>query len=185
METTLGLPHTIDNGHGERLTFIEVVDGDDGPRVVVENEVQPGCGPVMHVHFRQEEALTVREGRLGYQFQDGPEMTADPGETVVFPPGRPHRFWADGDETLRCDGYVSPPDNIVWFLDRIYRSASESPSGKPDDFDAAFLLGRYRNEYDLPAIPAPVRRVVFPVLRVIGRRTGRFDRFDGAPEPLG
>lgn len=181
---THALPHTIDNGHGERLTFLEVVQAPEGETLLVENELQPGCGPIMHVHHAQEEALTVREGRLGYQFEGGEEAVAGPGETVVFPQGRPHRFWADGDEVLRCDGYLRPPDNVVWFLSEVYRSAAESDDGRPDDFDSAYLLGRYRREYDMPAIPLPVRRLVFPVLRVVGRLTGRFSRFDGAPEPI-
>jgi quercetin dioxygenase-like cupin family protein len=180
----LELPRTIDNGHGERLTFLEVVDHPEGETLLVANEVAPGCGPIMHLHHAQEEALTVRTGLLGYQFQGGPEQTACPGETVVFPAGRPHRFWAAGDETLRCDGYVRPPDNAVWFLSEIYRSTAESDRGRPDDFDAAFLLGRYRGEYDLPGIPSPIRRFVFPVLRVLGRATGKFKRFDSAPEPV-
>lgn len=178
------LPHTIDNGHGERLTFLEVVDAPEGETLLVENELQPGCGPIMHVHFTQEEALTVKEGHLGYQFEGEDEHVVGPGETVVFPKGRPHRFWADGDEVLRCDGYLRPPDNVVWFLSEIYRSAAESESGKPNDLDAAYLLGRYRHEYDMPAIPAPVRRFVFPLLRVVGRVTGRYRRFEEAPEPL-
>ena len=178
------LPHTIDNGHGERLTFLEIVERPEGETLLVENEVAPGCGPIMHVHHVQEESLTVREGRLGYQFDGEDEQTADVGETVVFPAGRPHRFWADGDETLRCDGYVRPPDNVVWFLGEVYRSTAASENGRPDDFDSAFLLGRYRGEYDLPGIPSPVRRLVFPVLRAIGARTGRFERFGDAPEPV-
>jgi quercetin dioxygenase-like cupin family protein len=36
------------------------------------NEVQPGAGPPMHVHFKQEEGLTVVAGRLGYQLKGGP-----------------------------------------------------------------------------------------------------------------
>jgi mannose-6-phosphate isomerase-like protein (cupin superfamily) len=48
-----------------------------------------GCGLIMHLHHVQEEALTVREGQLGYQFQGEPEQLAGPGDTVVFPAGRP------------------------------------------------------------------------------------------------
>ena len=58
-------PHTIDNGAGERLTFIRRVGDSVGDRLEVENLVDPGCGPPMHVHHGQEEALTVeRANRL-------------------------------------------------------------------------------------------------------------------------
>ena len=50
-------PHTIDNGAGERLTFLRRVPTDRGERLEVENVVGPGAGPPMHVHHYQEEAL--------------------------------------------------------------------------------------------------------------------------------
>jgi hypothetical protein len=37
-------PHVIDNGHGERITFIRVVPGPKGDRLEVENIVTPGSG---------------------------------------------------------------------------------------------------------------------------------------------
>ncbi len=58
-------PHTIDNGAGERLTFLRRVSGPEGDRLEVENVVTPGAGPPMHIHYYQEEVLTVREGRIG------------------------------------------------------------------------------------------------------------------------
>jgi hypothetical protein len=60
-------PYTIDNGDRERLTFVRRVAGPAGDRLEVENLVEPGSGPPMHVHHHQEEALTiehrVRDGR--------------------------------------------------------------------------------------------------------------------------
>jgi hypothetical protein len=41
-------PHTIDNGGGERLTFLRRVQGPHGERLEVENTVAPGAGPPMH-----------------------------------------------------------------------------------------------------------------------------------------
>ncbi len=60
-------PYTIENGHGEKLTFLGVTDGPDGDRIEVEGVAQPGAGPPMHVHYRQEEAGRVIAGLLGYQ----------------------------------------------------------------------------------------------------------------------
>src|SRR5687768_2290643 len=60
-------PHTIENGAGERLTFLRRVQGPTGDRVEGESVVAPGAGPPMHVHHLQEEALTVQQGRMGYQ----------------------------------------------------------------------------------------------------------------------
>jgi len=60
-------PHTIDNGGGERLTFLRRVQGPYGERLEVDNTVAPGAGPPMHSHRYQTEALTVVQGRIGYQ----------------------------------------------------------------------------------------------------------------------
>lgn len=177
-------PLRIENGGGEVLTFERCVQTPAGERLEVSNEVQPGAGPPLHMHLRQEEGLTVVAGRLGYQVQGEAPRFAGPGESVVFAPGVAHRFWADGDEVLRCTGYVQPPNNLVYFLSEIYRSTRESGGEKPDDFDAAFLLHKYRSEFAMPAIPAFVQRTIFPVLRIIGQLTGKFRRFAQSPEPV-
>jgi quercetin dioxygenase-like cupin family protein len=178
------LPLRIENGGGEVLTFERCVKTPDGERLEVSNVVQPGAGPPMHVHLRQEEGLTVVAGRLAYEIEGEAPRFAGPGETVVFAPGIAHRFWADGDEVLRCTGYVQPPNNLVYFLSEIYRSTRESGGGKPDNFDAAFLLHKYRSEFVMPDIPGFVQRAIFPLLRVIGRMTGKYRRFANGPEPL-
>lgn len=176
-------PIRIDNGHGETLIFERLVTTATGDRLECRNEVQPGAGPPMHMHLRQEEGLTVVAGRIGYQIDGQPARYAGVGETVVFAPGVEHRFWADGDELLECTGYIQPADNIVFFLSEIYRS-SRTNGGKPNVFEIAFLLHKYRSEFAMPAIPSFVRRVVFPALRLIGMLTGRFKQLERGPAPL-
>jgi hypothetical protein len=56
----ISYPHTIDNGRGERLTFLRRVPGVLGPRVEIENVATPGAGSPMHTHLLQEECMTVR-----------------------------------------------------------------------------------------------------------------------------
>jgi uncharacterized cupin superfamily protein len=177
-------PHTIENGAGERLTFLRRVQGPNGERIEVENLVTPGGGPPMHVHHYQTEALTVLEGRIGYQRPGGPELFAGPGETVTFAAGDAHRFWNAGTDDLRCSGYVEPPDNIEYFLTEIYASVKRSGNGRPDPFDAAFLTTKYKSEFGMVGIPAPVQRFVFPMFLLVGRLLGKFGRYADAPEPV-
>ena len=54
-------PYTIDNGQGERLTFMGVVN-EGGPRALADGVAQPGSGPPMHVHYLQEEGVRVVRG---------------------------------------------------------------------------------------------------------------------------
>ena len=177
-------PRTVENGVGDRLTFVGIrSDGAGRELLEVENCVRPGSGPPMHVHHLQEEGLAVREGRLGYQVPGGPERFAGPGETVTFGPGQAHRFWNAGQEQLVCSGWVSPPNNVEYFLAELYASSRRAGGARPDPFDAAFLFGRYRSEFGMVGVPAPVRRVVLPLMRIAGRLLGRQRRFAGAPEP--
>ena len=178
-------PRTVENGVGDRLTFLGVRTGEDGrERLEVENRVRPGSGPPMHVHQLQDESLTVREGRLGYQVAGGPERFAETGETLTFRAGVAHRFWNPGGRDLVCSGWVSPPHNFEYFLGELYASARRAGGARPGPFDAAFLFGRYRSEFAMIGLPAPVRRLAFPTLRAVGRLLGRQRRFALAPEPV-
>ncbi len=177
-------PHTISNVEGEELTFVGVREDERGPWLEVTNRVAPGKGPVMHVHHRQEEGLTVEKGRIGYQILGEEEQFAEEGETVVFSPGTPHRFWNAGDDTLECSGYIRPPENVEYFLTEIYDSINRNGGGQPDPFDGAFLLGRYRSEFGMPEIPPFVVAVIFPIQRLIGRITGKYKRYSDAPKAM-
>ncbi len=137
------LPHTIENCIGEKLIFKELLPEEGGDRLLVENYVVPGSGPTMHTHWLQDEALTVVEGRLGYQVQGSPQKYAAAGETVVFQRGTPHRFWNAGKEVLHCTGWLKPANTIVFFLSPIYAAQNKSGGARPERFDAAYLLTRY------------------------------------------
>ena len=176
-------PHTIDNGGGESLTFVARRRDERGEYLEGHNSVAPSAGPPMHVHHRQEESLTVQRGTLGYQRKGQPEQTALPGETVTFPPGDAHRFWNAGDDELLCTGVIRPPDNVEYFLGEIFASMKRHDGKRPGIFDAAYLSHRYRSEFEILEAPAPVRRLVFPMIVAVGTLLGLHRRFNGAPEP--
>jgi mannose-6-phosphate isomerase-like protein (cupin superfamily) len=177
-------PRTIDNGAGEELTFLAVHTDEHGEYLEAKNSVSPGSGPPMHVHYLQEESLTVERGTMGWQRQGEEELLAQRGETVTFAPGEVHRFWNAGEEELVCTGYVRPPDNLEYFLTGIFASTRENGGKRPRLFDAAYLLSRYRSEFGMADIPAPVQRLVFPVVVAVGRLFGLQRRFADAPEPV-
>jgi quercetin dioxygenase-like cupin family protein len=177
-------PHTIENGAGERITFRRRVPSSAGDRLEVENIVQPGSGPPMHIHHHQEESLTVQQGRIGYQRPGELAQFGGPGQTVVFKPGEAHKFWNAGEGELRCDGYVEPADNLEYFLTELYASTKRNGGGRPDPFDAVFLITRYRSEFAMVEIPAAVQRFVFPLQLAVGRLLGKYRRYADAPEPV-
>jgi len=177
-------PRTIDNGAGERLTFVRRLPGTAGDRLEVENVVKPGAGPPMHAHLHQEEAMTVEEGRVGYQRPGEPPRFAGPGETVVFKPGEPHKFWNAGEGDLRVTGHIEPADNVEYLLTELYASMKQRGGAGPDPFDAAFLIQRYRGEMVMLDIPNAVQMVVFPAQVALGKLLGKYRKYADAPEPV-
>ena len=59
-------------------------------------------------------------------------------------------------------------------------------SGKAtgDRFDNAFLLTRYKSEYEMENTPPFVQKVVLPMTVVVGRLLGKYSHFKYAPKPL-
>ena len=128
--------------------------------------------------------MTVVVGKLGFQTVGGQPRYAGPGETMVFAAGVGHRWWNAGTTELRCTGWVKPPHNVEYFLSALFDSMKRSGRNRPDFFDAAFLLTRYRSEMGMLEIPAVVQAVAFPLLLAIGRMLGKYDRFTDAPEQV-
>ena len=177
-------PYTIDNGAGERLTFLRRVSDPAGDWLEVENVVRPGGGPPMHTHYHQDEALTVRQGRIAYQRPGEAPQYAGVGETVAFRAGEPHRFWNPGADDLHCTGHVRPADNIEYFLTELYASQRRRGGRGPDPFEAAFLAWHFRTEFGMEEIPAFVRRFILPVQVALGTALGKYRRYAGAPVPV-
>ncbi len=177
-------PHTITNCIGEQLTFVRIENESDGDKLIVENSVVPGSGPIMHTHWLQDESLTVVHGKLGYEIQGQPYRYASEGETVTFTRGTPHRFWNAGESTLHCKGWVKPINTLPFFLTSIYAAQNKSGTAQPETFDGAYLLTRYKSEYDLPLIPSFVKKVIMPATVLVGRMMGKYKHFKDAPEPI-
>jgi quercetin dioxygenase-like cupin family protein len=172
-------PHTIDNGHGERMTFL----GIDGDRLRVKSTVDPGAGPPMHIHHLQTETVRVEHGRIGVTLAGESPRFAGPGESITFDAGVEHRFWNAGDDELVITGEIHPPGNLEYFLSEVYASTA-AHGGRPGAFDGAFLLTRYRSEFAMTTIPTAVRRFVLPLQVAIGRVFGRYGHFSDAPAPM-
>jgi mannose-6-phosphate isomerase-like protein (cupin superfamily) len=179
----ISLPHTIENTTGEKISFQRKIIRDGIEYIVGESEVQPNAGPPMHVHYRQDESMTVISGRLGYEIAGEAKKYVEAGETILFKAGVPHKFWNAGSDLLRCTAYISPPDNAVYFLSALFKSSNNN-GGRPDMYDAAFLLTRYKSEYAMLEIPKLVQKLVFPLVLFVGTIMGKHNRFRDAPPPV-
>lgn len=178
------LPHTIQNCIGETLTFKELVKEPDGDKLLVENYVIPKSGPPMHTHYLQDEVLTVAKGCIGYQVLGDDPKYAGVGETVVFKRGIPHRFWNAGEEILHCTGWIKPANTIVFYLSSIYAAQNKTGTERTETFDGAYLMTRYKSEYDVHGIPRFVKKVIIPAIYYTGMLLGKYKHFKDAPSPL-
>jgi mannose-6-phosphate isomerase-like protein (cupin superfamily) len=177
------LPHTILTATGEKIVFNKITIKDGIEYLEGSNEVQPGAGPPMHVHHRQDEGFTIKSGRMAYQVLGGETKYATAGQTVVFKAGEPHKFWNAGNDTLVFAGFLTPADNIIYFLSKLYESINAN-GGRPAMYDAAFLLSRYRSEFAMLEIPSFVQKFVFPLILFFGNLVGLNKKYHDAPEPV-
>jgi mannose-6-phosphate isomerase-like protein (cupin superfamily) len=177
-------PYTVENGHGERLTFTGVSHASDGDRADADGIAQPGAGPPMHVHYLQDEAVRVVSGRMGYQVLGQEPKFAEAGEFVLWPAGTAHKWWNAGTTELRMTGWCKPPGNIEFFLGTLFESTRQNGGRGPALFDAAFLMTRYRSEYAMLELPVLIRRVLMPIVFVVGRALGKYHKYRDAPEPI-
>lgn len=178
----LKFPHTI-AGSGEKITITAstVINGVE--TLLADIEVQPKAGPPMHTHHRQDESFTVISGIMAYQILGEPVKYAYPGDYVMIKAGLPHKFWNPGNEVLICKGYVTPPENFVYFLTELYKSINAN-NGRPGLYDGAFLLNRYKAEFAMLEIPAFVQKIIFPIVLLFGNLTGKAKKFSHAPVPV-
>jgi hypothetical protein len=72
----------------------------------------------------------------------------------------------------------------IVFLGALFASAKRNGGGRPALLDAAFLLTRYRSEYAMLELPAFVRRLVIPMLFVVGWVLGKHEKYRDAPEAI-
>ncbi len=178
------LPHTIESGLGEKIIFKEIIKEPDGDKVILEGHCKPMAGPTMHVHFKQDEAITVVKGKMACQVLGKKPVYYTEGQTASFLRNTPHRFWNAGEDELVTTGWVKPANSIIFFLTTLYAAQKKSGKGRPEAFDAAYLMTRYKYEYGLPELPTIVKKVIMPITYFIGKLMGKYNKFEGAPEPL-
>jgi mannose-6-phosphate isomerase-like protein (cupin superfamily) len=173
---------TIENPvSGERITFLQTAADTAGERLEFELELAAdGRVPGAHVHPEQEERFHVLDGemkfRLGWR-----RVVAGPGDTVVVPAGRAHRFANGGDGPARCRVEVVPALDMEQLLETTVELALEGKvtrSGMPKPLHLALFVGRFRREVRAPFPPAWLVRVLMAPLAAVGRWRGHAERYE-------
>jgi quercetin dioxygenase-like cupin family protein len=100
-------------GHHEIRVSSDETAGTMG---VWEEAAEPGEGPPLHIHHREEEMFFVLEGH--FRFHCGDEVfEGGPGTTAVLPRGVPHTWQCIGDARGRMLVSVTPGGFERFFLD--------------------------------------------------------------------
>lgn len=96
-----------------------------------EEVVEPGWGPPLHVHHREDEVFHILEGAV--RMWCGEEIfDAEPGAVVVLPRGVAHRFENVGDTQARMLVVCTPGG-----FDGFFRDLDAIPGFTPEDIGAA------------------------------------------------
>jgi quercetin dioxygenase-like cupin family protein len=165
---------------GERITFLQTAADTDGALLELELELAAdGKVPGAHVHPEQEERFHVLEGTMRFRLGMRTIM-AGPGETVVVPARRVHKFANAGDETARVRVEVEPALDMEELLSTTAELAHEGnvlASGMPRPLHLALFVRRYRREVKAPFPPAWVVRATTAPLAALARRRGHATRY--------
>jgi mannose-6-phosphate isomerase-like protein (cupin superfamily) len=92
-----------------------------------------------HVHFSDDEAWYVLEGKLRVEMGDR-EAEASSGAAVMVPRGTPHTYWNPGPEPVRYLLIMTP--NIYRLIQNIHAMPERTPAALRDLFrqhDSEFL----------------------------------------------
>jgi quercetin dioxygenase-like cupin family protein len=168
---------------GERITFLQTARDTGGEKLEIELELSPdGSVPGAHVHPEQTETFHVLEGTM--QFRMGlRKIVAGPGDTVVVPAGKVHRFTNGGDGVARARVEVVPALDMEQLFETAVELAMEgnvTRKGMPKPLHLALFTRRFAREVRAPFPPAWMVRVLMAPLAWIASRRGHAERYEPA-----
>jgi quercetin dioxygenase-like cupin family protein len=175
-----------------RRTDREIYNPVSGERIVIRQDAAETAGrllsfdlfippgghvPARHVHPGQEERFTVVEGQM--QFRLGHvrrKIVANPGDTVIVPPGTVHWFGNPGPEVSHAWVEARPALRLQQaFEDSAAMEVVQRFPGvlTPRLSDLAVFLIEYQGELAVPEAPAWLVRAVLAPFAWMGRRRAR------------
>lgn len=127
---------------GDRVT-VKLSGGETvGGATILEVETDPGNGPPMHVHHREDEAFYILEGE--YEFHVGGRVIrARAGAFLYGPREFPHRYQVVGSARGRILVYIQPA-GIEYFLEEI---SAATVNGHPDMEKVGAACRKYEIEF--------------------------------------
>ena len=169
---------------GEIFTFYGDPDC-HAAAVEFKNVLAPGAkGPEPHVHAVQTETFYVLSGTMIARVKGEEERILLEGEKIVIPPGKTHSFTnGSKDEPLVTRIVVEPALDFQWFISEAAKSAIRNGGSWKDSplQEAGHLMWLSRDQQRMGGLPYVVQFLLFGVLSIIARMTGRAKNI--APKP--
>ncbi len=170
---------------GQRILICKTERDTHGAYVEVEYYHQPFAGKNYsphHFHPTWSERFEILSGLARYRL-GADEKTAQPGETIAFPPSVPHMHpWNVGREELRVRQTTLPPrpdlDGLgatmtaIETLIHLAQQGKVNRDGLPNPFQLALLLRSMQPHTYLAGLPIAAQRSFFSLLAAVGRAAG-------------
>ncbi len=168
---------------GETLTFL-TPDDQTADKLEMYLEIAPGkSGPTPHIHCLSDEGFEVKSGTL-IVLIDGKESILRSGDKIIVKAGQVHSFRNGSDEEAALvNGYIDPAYNFKWMLVEMAKSANER-GGSWDNVSlilAGYVLFLLRKEYRLGGIPFFIQDILFGILSLTAKLTGKWKTLPQRP----
>lgn len=155
-----------------RMTFLVTTADSVGERILVEFLNEPDdVGPPLHYHPEQQEVFEVLEGELTFELASE-TRTVRSGESVVVPPGTPHRFYNASNRPVRFTSEHRPALGWERFITTMYDLDYDGHCNEkalPRPLQLFCTLGHRNGEEFIAGPPRFAQRVLSVVGKFLGR----------------
>jgi quercetin dioxygenase-like cupin family protein len=160
---------------GERAVVRIGTEQTDGKLLVADLYIRPG-GAVMgeHLHPALEERFTVLRGRVRFRLS-GRTSTAEPGVTLVAPPGAPHDWWNAGAEEALVRVEARPGARFAAFIVNAFGLAQDGRvdrRGMPKLLQLSLFAREFDDVIQFARPPRAVQQILFGLLAPLARLLG-------------
>jgi quercetin dioxygenase-like cupin family protein len=124
------------NIFGELFRFKVTGKDNGGAFALFENLTQPGGGPPLHRHSREDEVFHVLDGEVLFQI-DGVRIEAKAGDTLFAPRGTAHTFKVTGSTPATMLVLLQPAGLENFFAE------VDAVEGPPDPAKLAVIGAKY------------------------------------------
>jgi len=166
----------------DTATFIKTSEETNGEYTLLEIELGKSDGPPLHYHNAFSESFQVQEGVLYLQVGKDKKVLKI-GESVNVPPGTPHRFYNETNDTVKFNITVKPGhtgmENFIKILYGLSADGLSDKNGKPKNFAhlAVVLVNSDSNAAGWMTLLSPIIRLVAKRAKKNGTEKWLLDRY--------